>query len=106
MSYFLPKEVQEGLEMARMADLKKKSRLRVQVGDEIYPVLRLWHDGFALDAEHAPHLRGLVDLLDGTRHPGKLGLDPSSAGIDLKGALSHQVELPRNHLRMLALALF
>lgn len=68
MSTFLSKEVQAGLEQARKRSLKKASRLRVHVGDKIYPVLRLERDGFALDAEHAPHLRGLVDLYDGARH--------------------------------------
>ena len=68
MSEFLPKEVREGLEAARKADLKKKSRLRIHVGDEVYPVLRFWENGFALDAENAPHLRGLVDLYNGGVH--------------------------------------
>jgi hypothetical protein len=68
MSEFLPKEVREGLELARKRDLRKRSRLRVHVGEEIFPVLRFWDTGFALDAENAPHLRGLVDLYDGGRH--------------------------------------
>lgn len=68
MSEFLPKEVREGLEMARKAALRKKSRLRIRAGEETYPVLRFWSKGFALDADTAPHLRGLVDVYDGTRH--------------------------------------
>lgn len=68
MSEFLPKEVREGLEMARKRDLRKRSRLRVHVGDDVFPVLRFWEGGFALDAETAPKLRGLVDLYDGGRH--------------------------------------
>ena len=68
MSEFLPKEVREGLEAARKADLKKKSRLRIHAGEEVYPVLRFWPSGFALDAETAPHLRGLVDLYNGGVH--------------------------------------
>ncbi|WP_212523748.1 hypothetical protein [Actibacterium sp. MT2.3-13A] len=68
MPEFLPKEVREGLERARKAALRKKSRLRVHAGDEIYPVLRFWEDGFALEAERAPHLRGLVDIYEGSRH--------------------------------------
>lgn len=68
MYEFLPKEVREGLETARKRDLKQKSRLRVHNDDEIFPVLRFWETGFALDAENAPHLRGLVDLYDGSRH--------------------------------------
>ncbi|MCI2399742.1 hypothetical protein [Aliiroseovarius subalbicans] len=65
---FLPKEVREGLEAARKRDLKKKSRLRVRVDDEVFPVLKSWDNGFALDADRAPKLRGLVDLYDGARH--------------------------------------
>ncbi len=68
MSEFLPKEVREGLEMARKRDLLKKSRLRVHIGDAVFPVLKLWENGFTLDAEEARSLRGLVDLYDGSRH--------------------------------------
>lgn len=68
MTTFLPKEVQAGLDAARKRDLKKKSRLRVEAGGTSYRVLRFWEKGFSLDAENAPHLRGLVDLYDGSRH--------------------------------------
>ncbi len=68
MTDFLPKEVREGLELARKNALRKKNRLRVHAGEEIYPVLRFWQGGFALDADTAPHLRGLVDVYDGGRH--------------------------------------
>jgi hypothetical protein len=68
MSEFLPKEVREGLAAAQKAAAKKKSRLRVQAGETFFPVLRLWDGGFAMDAEDAPHLRGLVDLYNGGVH--------------------------------------
>ena len=68
MSDFLPKEVREGLKQARKQALRRSSRLRIHVGDRIFPVLRSWETGFALDIEDAPHLRGLVDLYDGSRH--------------------------------------
>ncbi|MGO4914289.1 hypothetical protein [Pseudogemmobacter sp. W21_MBD1_M6] len=68
MTDFLPKEVREGLEQARKIDLNRKARLRVHVGDEIYPVRRMWATGFALDSSDAPHLRGLVDIYDSARH--------------------------------------
>lgn len=69
MLEFLPKEVREGLEAARKRDLKRKARLRVEVGDAVYPVLRFWDNGFALDADLSPgKLRGLVDVYDGSRH--------------------------------------
>ena len=68
VSEFLPQDVRDGLEAARKADLKRKSRLRVQAGDDLFPVLRLWETGFALDSENAPKLRGLVDLFNGGVH--------------------------------------
>jgi hypothetical protein len=68
MLEFLPKEVREGLEAARMRDLKKRSRLRVQLGDQVFPILRFWDDGFSVDTKHSSHLRGLVDIYDGARH--------------------------------------
>lgn len=68
MSEFLPKEVREGIEAARKQALRESSRLRVQVGDAVFPILRYWDTGFALDSEDAPNLRGLVDLYDGANH--------------------------------------
>ena len=68
MTTFLPKDVREGLERARMRGLKKKSRLRVAVGNEVFPVLEYREGGFSLDLDNAPKLRGLVDLYDGARH--------------------------------------
>ncbi|MBU9697237.1 hypothetical protein GU927_005185 [Rhodobacteraceae bacterium HSP-20] len=68
MLEFLPKEVREGLEAARKRDLKRKSRLRVQVGEAVFPILRFWDEGFALDAAMVPQLRGLVDVYDGANH--------------------------------------
>lgn len=68
MFEFLPKEVREGLEKARKRDLRRKSRLRVHTDEDVFPVLRFWETGFVLDAENAPHLRGLVDIYDGSRH--------------------------------------
>ncbi len=64
----LPQNIKDGLDAARMQTLKRKSRLRVQVGQAVFPVLRFWHDGFALDASLAPKLRGLVDVYDGATH--------------------------------------
>lgn len=68
MLEFLPKEVQQGLDLARKRDRKRRSRLRVHVGDDVYPVLKLSDDGFSLDRDNADHFRGLVDIYDGTRH--------------------------------------
>lgn len=68
MSEFLPKDVREGLEAARKLKLRKKSRMRVQAGDQVFTILRSWNEGFALDSDDASQLRGLVDLYDGAKH--------------------------------------
>jgi hypothetical protein len=68
MSTYLPPEVQAGLDAARATALRKSSRLRIEAGQDSYSVLRAWEGGFALHAEGAPHLRGLVDMYDGARH--------------------------------------
>lgn len=68
MTEFLSKEVREALESAQKQSLRKKSRLRVRVGGHDFTILRYWDEGFSLDVEDAPHLRGLVDLYDGSRH--------------------------------------
>lgn len=68
MLEFLPKEIRDGLEAARKRELRRKSRLRVQVGHAVFPILRFWDDGFALDASLTPNLRGLVDVYDGANH--------------------------------------
>lgn len=68
MLEFLPKEVREGLHAALSRGRRKGSRLHLQLGDQVFPVLRLWSSGLALDAERTQHLRGVVDLYDGPRH--------------------------------------
>ena len=68
MLNFLSKEVREGLDFARKSEQRRKSRLRVQVGDAVFPILRIWSGGFALDAALTPQLRGLVDVYDGAKH--------------------------------------
>lgn len=68
MNDFLPKEVLEGLHAARRKAERKRSRRSVHVGDAVYPILSFADEGFALDADHAPQLRGLVDIYEGLRH--------------------------------------
>ena len=68
MSTFLSREVQAGIDAAQKQALRKRSRLRVHVGEERYPVLKYMENTFSVDASTAPHLRGLVDIYDGGRH--------------------------------------
>ncbi len=68
MLEYLPQEIRDGLEAAKKRDHRRRSRLRVQLGDAVFPILRMWDDGIALDADRTPHLRGLVDVYDGANH--------------------------------------
>ncbi len=68
MEFALPKEVQAGLDAARIDSMRKASRLRIEVDGVHHSVLRLWDTGFSMAADTAPHLRGLVDLYDGSVH--------------------------------------
>jgi len=68
MLEFFHKDLAEAMRAAQGAQGRRKSRLRLRVGDAVYPVLRMWHDGLALDARLTPNLRGLVDVYDGANH--------------------------------------
>jgi len=80
MSTYMSKEVREGLKAAQLAGLKKTSRLRVLVGEDFLPVLRMWKDGFSVEEEAAPVMRGLVDIYDGDRHVYQCLIVASEAG--------------------------
>lgn len=64
----LPQSIWNELHAAQSKAARKTNRLRVEVNDKSYPVLRMTSEGFALDLVDAPKLRGLVDLYDGGRH--------------------------------------
>ena len=67
MLEFLPKELREGLDLA-VVRKARRSRLRVQLGEAVFPVLHLTTEVIVLDADRTPRLRGLVDVFDGARH--------------------------------------
>lgn len=68
MLEFLPHEIRDGLAAAHKRTQRRLSRLRVQAGEAVFPVLRMWDSGMALDADMTPQLRGFVDVYDGSRH--------------------------------------
>ena len=68
MSTFLSKDVLDGIEAAQKTSFKKKNRLLVEFNKNHYPIIRLTQNGFCVDAEMAPIVRGLVDLYDGDKH--------------------------------------
>tara|TARA_R110002095_G_C4196194_1_gene234469 strand:+ start:489 stop:845 length:357 start_codon:yes stop_codon:yes gene_type:complete len=68
MEEVFSKEIQAGLDAARTQSLRRASRLRLDVDGVDIPVLRMWKTGFAVSADDAPNLRGLVDLCEGAKH--------------------------------------
>lgn len=68
MFAFLPAEVREGLERARKRAPARSRRLSVHLGDAVFPILRIWDDGFAVDADRLHRLRGYVEIHEGSRH--------------------------------------
>lgn len=68
MSEFFPKELREELAQAQKRARQKSNRLRVKVGEEYYPVSKFTSNGFSLERDSAPRLRGLVDIYDGGTH--------------------------------------
>lgn len=68
MYEFLPDAVREGLEEARKAAMKRRDRLAVHDGDDVYRIRRFWDGGFALDPEGSERLRGRVEIYDGPKH--------------------------------------
>jgi hypothetical protein len=63
----LPAEVREGLERARKRDSARGRRMALHLGDAVFPILRIWDGGFALDAARVSHLRGFVEIHEGPR---------------------------------------
>jgi hypothetical protein len=64
----LPQSIRDELRTAQKTAAQKRNRLRVEANGQSYRVLRLTSEGFTLDLETAPKLRGLVDLYDGGSH--------------------------------------
>ena len=68
MSTFLPREIQDGLDKARASEKRRKARHRVRFGGSMYPVINLWENGFSVETENTPNMRGLVDIFEGANH--------------------------------------
>jgi hypothetical protein len=68
MLEYLTEDIRKGLEAAQQRARRSRGRLAVHVGDAVFPLLRLWEQGFAVDSARVPRLRGVVDLYDGPTH--------------------------------------
>jgi hypothetical protein len=47
MLEFLPEDIKEGLAAGKRRAAARKSRLRVQLGEAVFPILRMWDGGIA-----------------------------------------------------------
>lgn len=68
MSEYLPKELREQLAAAQRVNKRKRATRSVHVGDEAFAILEMSDHGFAVAAEEAPRLRGLIDIYEGAQH--------------------------------------
>lgn len=68
MSEYLPKELREQLAAAQRVSKRKRATRSVHVGDEAFAILEMSDHGFAVAAEEAPRLRGLIDIYEGAQH--------------------------------------
>ena len=60
MEEFLSKEIQAGLDAARLQSMRKASRLRLEAGGHVVKVLRRWKTGFANAAGGGARVTGAV----------------------------------------------
>lgn len=68
---FLPQNVKDGLDAVERPAADGRSRMRIKVGGLTFNILRTSVKGFAVKASAVQHLRGQVDLYEGTRHVGR-----------------------------------
>lgn len=104
MSTYLPQDIHDDLDAARMAKLRKRNRLRVMVEGEAFPILRLWRSGFSVESEVVPPLRGLVDVYDGAQHLYQClivasGEDGGEMRYEFKRNTAAQDSAPLDHAR-------
>jgi hypothetical protein len=61
----LPQEFREAQGAPRRRDRLRGRKLRLHIGDAVFPILRMWDDGFAVAAARLPRLRGAVEIREG-----------------------------------------
>ncbi|TQS70257.1 hypothetical protein ERN12_13965 [Rhodobacteraceae bacterium] len=65
---YLPKELADALRTAHTEASTRASRLSLRADGQVWPILRKWRGGLALNADHIDHLRGDVAIYEGSRH--------------------------------------
>ena len=65
MDSILPGQVLSEIERTRRVDRRARSRHLVVAGPRKHRIMELTADGFVIEADGLPHLRGYVDILNG-----------------------------------------
>ena len=65
MESSLPPGLASEMEVARRNLTRRKGRYAVLAGDRRHPLMALSAEGFAIEADGRPPLRGYVDILEG-----------------------------------------
>lgn len=68
MSEYLPKEIRDQLAAAQRHTERKRATRSVHADDQAFAIIDMSDHGFALVADDAPRLRGLIDIYEGARH--------------------------------------
>lgn len=63
----LPSEIRDVVGQPRRAERLRARKLRLHIGDAVFPIQRMWDGGFAIDAARLPRLRGAVEIREGRR---------------------------------------
>ncbi|OCX60418.1 hypothetical protein BFP70_17560 [Thioclava sp. SK-1] len=65
---FLPNEVAAALRDAQTKAMRRQVKLTLHAGGQVWPILRKWHGGLALNADQIKQLRGHVDIYRAGTH--------------------------------------
>jgi len=65
MESVLPGDVLSEIEMGRRKSRRARTRHLVVAGEREHRIMELTHDGFVIEADGLPHLRGYVEIMLG-----------------------------------------
>ncbi len=71
MDGYLSEQVIAALNQANRKKAARRSRKKIVVGAQVYPILKMNDRGFSVAADETPTIRGYVDLYDGARRLGR-----------------------------------
>lgn len=103
MSTYISKEMHEALAASRKAQARGKVRFRAEVSGQRVGILELHETGFTALKRDGQHMRGFVDIYEGSRHLYQALIVASEEGFDdiryefkrLTAAHAHQ---PRDYV--------